>query len=73
MNSWIEQLWCDDWTLDPKIFAYGMTFRPPDYVKGNLALSWEMPDTSTFIAHLRQAFTGKISRRLTEGSSLLTM
>jgi len=54
MNSWIEQLWCDDWTLDPKIFAYGMTFRPPDYVKGNLALSWEMPDTSTFIAHLRQ-------------------
>jgi peptide/nickel transport system substrate-binding protein len=40
--------------LDPKVFAYGMTFRPPDYVKGNLALSWEMPDTSTFIVHLRQ-------------------
>ena len=54
MNCWIEQLWCDDWTLDTKVFAYGMTFRPPDYVKGNLALSWEMPDTSTFIVHLRQ-------------------
>ena len=54
MNAWAEQMHCDDWTLDPSIFAYNMIFRPPDYVKGNLAASWEMMDTSTYIVHLRQ-------------------
>ena len=54
MNTWAEQLHCDDWTLDPSVFAYSMIFRPPDYVKGNLAASWEMTDTSTYIVHLRQ-------------------
>jgi len=54
IGPYLEQLWTDDWTLDPSVFAFRWTFRPPDNEKGGLAVSWEMPDSHTFIAHLRQ-------------------
>jgi peptide/nickel transport system substrate-binding protein len=54
MQSYLEMATTDDWTLDPSVFKFQFTFRPPDYLKGGLAQSWEMPDSSTFIYHLRQ-------------------
>jgi peptide/nickel transport system substrate-binding protein len=54
MSTYLQMLHVDDWTLSPSIFAFQMIFRPPDYVRGGLALSWEMPDASTYIVHLRQ-------------------
>jgi peptide/nickel transport system substrate-binding protein len=53
-SSWMERLTADDWTLDPAIFDYTLGFRPNDYVKGHLAESWEFPDPSTYLIHLRK-------------------
>jgi len=53
-NIWMEQLTADDWKIDPATFDYRINWRPSDYVKGNLAESWEMTDSSTYVIHLRQ-------------------
>jgi peptide/nickel transport system substrate-binding protein len=52
--AWMERLSADDWTLDPAVFDFTLTWRPPDYVKGSLAESWEFPDPSTFVLHIRK-------------------
>ena len=52
--AWFEKLAADDWTVDPKVFDYRIQFRPSNYVKGFLAESWEFPDPSTIIFHLRK-------------------
>jgi len=53
-TAWMEKLIADDWTLDPKIFAYQLNFRPSEYVKGLLAESWEFTGPSTYVIHLRK-------------------
>lgn len=53
-SGWMEKMTSDDWTLDPSTFSYTMMYRPSDFVKGNLAASWEFTDTSTYVIHLRQ-------------------
>jgi ABC-type transport system substrate-binding protein len=53
MDGWLERLHGDNWTLDPTVFDYKINFRPSDYVKGNVAQSWEFPDPSTYVLHLR--------------------
>ena len=53
-GAWMERLFGDDWTLDPSVFAYNIDFRPTDYVKGQLAQSWEFADPTTFVIHLHQ-------------------
>jgi len=50
----MEKLTSDDWSLDPSIFDYKVAFRPNQYVKGNLAESWEMPAPNTYVIHLRK-------------------
>jgi len=52
--AWTEKLIGDDWTLNPTVFAYTISFRPSDYVKGYVAESWEFTDPSTYVVHLRQ-------------------
>ena len=54
VDPWFEQLTGDDWTLDPAVYDYTASFRPAQYVKGWLATSWEMPNPSTYVVHLRQ-------------------
>jgi peptide/nickel transport system substrate-binding protein len=49
----MDRLTADDWTLDPAIFAFQMTYRPSQYEAGVLAESWEFPDPSTYVVHLR--------------------
>jgi peptide/nickel transport system substrate-binding protein len=53
-SAWMERMTCDDWTLDPAVFSYNITWRPSDYVKGQLAESWEFTDPSTYVIHLRK-------------------
>jgi peptide/nickel transport system substrate-binding protein len=52
--GWMERLFADNWTLDPAVFNYSITWRPPDYVVGGLAKSWEFSDPGTIVFHLRQ-------------------
>jgi peptide/nickel transport system substrate-binding protein len=50
----MEKLHADDWTLDPTIFDYKTCWRPSQYLKGQLASSWEFTDQSTCVVHLRK-------------------
>jgi ABC-type transport system substrate-binding protein len=52
--GWMEKTFVPDWTLNPTVFAYAITFVPPDYIAGGLVKSWEMSTPNTFVVHLRQ-------------------
>ena len=54
LAGWMEPLHTDDWKLDPTIFNYRLNFRPPQYIKGDLATSWEVATPNTYVVHLRQ-------------------
>ena len=40
--------------IDPKEWNFGMSFVPDQYLKGNLVETWDMPDSTTIILHVRQ-------------------
>ena len=52
--AWMERLTADNWALDPAIFDFTLTWRPPEYVSGSVAESWEFSDPSTYVLHIRQ-------------------
>jgi peptide/nickel transport system substrate-binding protein len=52
--AWMEQLFTDDWALDPAVYNFQLNTRPTDYAGGCLATSWEFSDPSTLVMHLRQ-------------------
>ena len=51
---WMEQLFTDDWTLDPAIYNFQLNTRPTDYAVGCLMQDYEFTDPSTVLMHLRQ-------------------
>jgi peptide/nickel transport system substrate-binding protein len=53
-GGWLERLVADDWTLDPEIWNFQMPWHPPEYMKGQLAESWEFPAPGTHVVHLRK-------------------
>ena len=53
-SAWMERLVADDWTLNPEIFDYKTHWHPAQYMKGNMAESWEFPDPGTHVIHLRE-------------------
>jgi peptide/nickel transport system substrate-binding protein len=53
-SAWMERLGVDDWTTDPATFSYKLTWRPPDYLVGQLAQGWEFTDANTFTVHIRK-------------------
>jgi ABC-type transport system substrate-binding protein len=53
-SAWMERLVSDDWTLYPAVFDFKSHWRPAQYMKGQLAESWEFPDQSTYVSHLRK-------------------
>ena len=53
-GAWMERLVTDDWTIDPAVWDYRIAWHPSKYQKGNLAESWEFPDPTTHIIHLRK-------------------
>lgn len=52
--AWMEKLFSPDWKLNPSVFAYNLTFVPPDYIAGNLVHDWEFTTPGTFVVNLRQ-------------------
>ena len=54
MGAYMEGLYGDDWALNPATFDFSTGFRPPDYVTGTLASSWEFTGAGTYVVHLRQ-------------------
>ena len=53
-SAWLEKLHTDDWTLNPAVFDYKMCWRPPQYLKGQLAESWEFTSPGICVVHLRK-------------------
>ena len=53
-SFWQERLTANDWTINPSVYSYFFSFRPAEYVWGCLEESWEFPDGSTYVAHLRK-------------------
>ncbi len=53
-GGWMERLVADDWTLDPAVWDFKFPWHPSKYLKGQLAESWEFPDPSTHVLHLRK-------------------
>jgi peptide/nickel transport system substrate-binding protein len=53
-NTYMETMFAYDWATDPTIFNFQPIFTPTDYIKGQLAESWEMPDQNTVVVHLHQ-------------------
>ena len=55
-----EALTTDDWTLNPSVFAYQLSYRSSNYEVGYLGSSWEFTNPQTYVVHLPKMFTGKI-------------
>ncbi len=53
-SLYMETLVTYDWALDRKIYGYTAPTTPQEYRAGGLAESWEMPDYSTIIIHIRK-------------------
>ena len=53
-GAWLEKMAADDWTVDPSVWDYRLAWHPAQYVKGNMAESWEFPDRYTHVVHLRK-------------------
>ena len=49
-----EKLGIGDWGLDRDVFDWRTSAQPLSAFKGHLADSWETPDPTTFIFHIRQ-------------------
>jgi peptide/nickel transport system substrate-binding protein len=54
MSAYMEKLYADDWTLNPSVFSYQISWRPTDFVYGCLAEKWEYSDPNTYVVHLRK-------------------
>ena len=53
-SIWLETLGMRDWTVDRDEWAHNVMYIPAEYSAGLLAKSWEWPDMSTVIMHLRE-------------------
>lgn len=53
-SAWLEPLHTDDWTVDPSIFTFKLSYHPSQFQTGELATSWEFTDVNTYVVHLRQ-------------------
>ena len=53
-DLFLDNLTGDIWTENPADFAYQVDWRPPAYVTGRMAQSYEFTGPSTWVVHLRQ-------------------
>lgn len=51
---WLEQLGMGDWAVDRQKWDFTIPYVPLQYAKGCLAESWEQPDPSTIVFHIRK-------------------
>jgi peptide/nickel transport system substrate-binding protein len=52
-DLFLDNLTGDKWTEDPKDYTYQADWRPPQYVTGRMAESYEFTTPSTWVVHLR--------------------
>ena len=52
--GYMEQLFGDNWTVNPSEFTYQLNFRPDNYLYGQLAKSWSFTAPNTLVIELRQ-------------------
>ena len=52
-NNYMEQLFCDDYTVNPSVWNYAVNYLPPQYADGYMLTGWSMPNASTFTVQLR--------------------
>ena len=52
-DLYLDNLTGDNWTENPSDFAYQADWRPPQYVTGRMAQSYEFTSPSTWVVHLR--------------------
>lgn len=50
----LEPLWIPDWKVDRKVWPFAGPFIPQEYLKGQLAESWEIIDSQTMVVKIRQ-------------------
>ncbi|MFC1920969.1 ABC transporter substrate-binding protein [Chloroflexota bacterium] len=58
-GHWGQLLWGEclvrpDWSVDQSVWDFKTGYIPLDYWTGALAESWELPDMSTYIFHIRE-------------------
>ena len=53
-NYMYEGLFKINTAIDPKEWNFKMSFAPDKYLKGNLVESWDIPDPTTIILHVRK-------------------
>ena len=50
----VERLGIVNWAIDRDVFDFKISYIPPEVLVGSLAESWELPDDTTIIFHIRQ-------------------
>ncbi len=50
----LEKLVIGNWAIDREEHGWNTTYVPLSTLKGALAESWEMPDATTIVYHIRQ-------------------
>ena len=53
-TAWLEQLFSPQWTMDPSVQNYRLSFWSNDQAGGQLVQSWEFTSPGTFVLHVRQ-------------------
>jgi peptide/nickel transport system substrate-binding protein len=53
-SAWMEQLYTDDWTADPAVYAFKVGFHPSQFLQGFLAESGEFSEADTYVVRLRK-------------------
>ena len=53
MWGWLEQLFSTDWTMDPSVQSYQLSFWDNSYARGQLINSWEFTSPGVYVLHVR--------------------
>ena len=51
---WMEQLFATDWTMDPAVQSYQISFWPNDQAASGLVQSWEFTAPGALVLHVQQ-------------------
>jgi peptide/nickel transport system substrate-binding protein len=53
-GQYMETLWNNDYTVDPSIWPFEISFRPPQYADGYMLTDYELTSPTIVVAHIRQ-------------------
>ena len=67
---YMDSLFGADWTANPSVQNYQLSYWDESYVTGDLLSDWEFNTPGVLTMHVPKVSTGKICRRLTDVNSL---